>query len=114
MSKSIYLLVGAAAGAAATYLYLNPPVGLPPVSTGDDVSDAFGKATARATSWGAEQRVSGTGNQVLGKVKQGLGDVVGDDKLANEGVFDQAKGAVKDAAGQAAHTAVDAIQELKR
>lgn len=113
MGKSIYLLVGAAAGAAAVYLYFNAPAetgGL----TADKASDAIGDATAKATTWGAGQRVTGSGGQVLGKVKQTIGEATGDDKLANEGVFDQAKGAVKDVAGQAAHAAVDAVREFNR
>ena len=113
MNKSIYLLVGAAAGAAAAYLYFNAPANSVR-STLNDVSDAIGDATAKATTWGAGQRVSGSGTQVLGKVKQGIGEATGNDKLANEGVFDQAKGMVKDAAGQAAHAAVDAVRELNR
>ena len=113
MNKSIYLLAGAAAGAAAIYLYFNAPVS--PRRTGlDDASDAIGNAAARATTWGAGQRVSGSGTQVLGKVKQSIGEATGNDQLANEGVFDQAKGVVKDAAGQAAHAAVDAVRELNR
>ena len=113
MNKSIYLLAGAAAGAAAVYLYFNAPQG-PRHSSLDTASDAIGNATAKATAWGAGQRVSGSGTQVLGKVKQSLGEATGNDKLANDGVFDQAKGIVKDAAGQAAHAAVDVVRELNR
>ncbi|WP_263373860.1 CsbD family protein [Granulicella aggregans] len=113
MNKSIYLLAGAAAGAAAIYLYFNAPSN-PRSSALDTASDAIGDATAKATAWGAGQRVSGSGTQVLGKVKQSIGEATGNDKLANEGVFDQAKGMVKDAAGQAAHAAVNAVRELNR
>jgi uncharacterized protein YjbJ (UPF0337 family) len=111
MSKTIYLLVGAAAGAAAVYLYFNGP---PSSSNYGEAADAVGTATAKATRWGAGQRVTGSGTQILGKVKQTIGDATGDDQLANSGVFDQAKGLVKDAAGQAAHAAVDAVHELNR
>jgi uncharacterized protein YjbJ (UPF0337 family) len=113
MNKSIYLLAGAAAGAAAVYLYFNAPANSGR-STLKDASDAIGDAAAKATTWGAGQRVSGSGTQVLGKVKQSIGEATGNDKLANEGVFDQAKGIVKDAAGQAAHAAVDVVRELHR
>ena len=111
MSKSIYLLIGAAAGAAATYLYLNPPSTSPSYR---EASDAVGDAADKATRWGTGQRLTGSGTEVLGKVKQTIGEATGDDQLANAGVFDQAKGIVKDAAGKAAHVAVDVAQELNR
>lgn len=117
MNKSIYLVAGAVAGAIAAYLYLNAPgsgISSARTSSFGDASDAIGNATAKATTWGAGQRVSGSGTQVLGKVKQSLGEATGNDHLANEGVFDQAKGVVKDAAGQAAHAAVDVVRELNR
>jgi uncharacterized protein YjbJ (UPF0337 family) len=113
MNKSLYVLAGVAAGAAAAYLYFNAPAG-PGRSTLDNASDAIGNAAARATTWGAGQRVTGSGTQVLGKMKQSFGEATGNEKLANEGVFDQAKGVVKDAAGQAAHAAVDTVRELNR
>lgn len=56
-------------------------------------------------------QVKGKANQVVGKMKQGAGEVTGSDRLANQGVIDQVKGAaqetwgnVKDAALEAAKT----------
>ncbi len=56
-------------------------------------------------------QIKGKANQVVGKVKQGAGEVTGSDRLANQGVIDQVKGAaqetwgnVKDAAQEAAKT----------
>jgi uncharacterized protein YjbJ (UPF0337 family) len=56
-------------------------------------------------------QVKGKANQVVGKVKQGAGEVTGNDRLANSGVVDQVKGAaqetwgnVKDAAHEAGKT----------
>jgi uncharacterized protein YjbJ (UPF0337 family) len=56
-------------------------------------------------------QVKGKTNQVVGKVKQGAGEITGSDRLANEGVVDQVKGAaqetwgnVKDAAHEAGKT----------
>jgi len=53
-------------------------------------------------------QVKGKASQVVGKVKQGAGEMTGNDKLANQGVVDQAKGAVQETWGNvkdAAHEA---------
>jgi uncharacterized protein YjbJ (UPF0337 family) len=56
-------------------------------------------------------QIKGKANQVVGKVKQGAGELTGNDRIANEGVVDQVKGAaqetwgnVKDAAHETAKT----------
>jgi uncharacterized protein YjbJ (UPF0337 family) len=53
-----------------------------------------------------KDQVTGKVEQVAGRVKQGVGETLGNQKLANQGVADQVKGAaketwgnVKDAAG---------------
>ena len=103
MNKTLYLLLGALAGAITTYLYFNT----------ENAQSGAGVAS-QADFWGNKQRVSGAGNTVLGQVKQGIGEATGNDKLAGDGLLDQAKGAVKSAAGQAAHAAVDAFQDASK
>jgi uncharacterized protein YjbJ (UPF0337 family) len=56
-------------------------------------------------------QVKGKATQITGKVKQGAGEMVGNDRLANEGIADQVIGAVqetwgnvKDAAHETAKT----------
>jgi uncharacterized protein YjbJ (UPF0337 family) len=56
-----------------------------------------------------KDQVTGKVEQVAGRVKQGVGETLGNQKLANQGVADQVKGAaketwgnVKDAAGATA------------
>jgi uncharacterized protein YjbJ (UPF0337 family) len=44
-----------------------------------------------------QEQVSGKIDQAVGKVKQSVGEAVGNDKLANKGVIEQAKGAAKEA-----------------
>jgi uncharacterized protein YjbJ (UPF0337 family) len=39
--------------------------------------------------------ISGKVDPVVGKVKQGIGEAIGNQKVANQGVIDQAKGAAK-------------------
>jgi uncharacterized protein YjbJ (UPF0337 family) len=50
----------------------------------------------------------------VGKFKEGVGRVTGDDQLTGEGVVDQLAGAVKDTAGQAAQALGTTIHELNR
>jgi uncharacterized protein YjbJ (UPF0337 family) len=45
--------------------------------------------------------VTGKADQVAGRVKQGVGEAVGNQKLANQGVADQVKGAAKETWGNA-------------
>jgi uncharacterized protein YjbJ (UPF0337 family) len=58
-----------------------------------------------------KDQIQGKATQVAGKVKRSAGEVTGNERLANQGVADQTKGAlqetwgnVKDAAHEAAHT----------
>ncbi len=58
-------------------------------------------------------QVSGKFDQVKGKVKQGVGEAVGNQKLANEGVVDQVKGSAKEVYGNvkdAVHHNVEAAK----
>jgi uncharacterized protein YjbJ (UPF0337 family) len=51
-------------------------------------------------------QVSGKFDQVKGKVKQGVGEAIGNHELANEGVVDQVKGTAREVYGNAK----DAVQ----
>lgn len=60
-----------------------------------------------------KDRVSGKFDQAVGKVKQTVGDAVGNSRLANQGVADQVKGSAKETWGNAkdaARTATDRKQ----
>jgi uncharacterized protein YjbJ (UPF0337 family) len=46
-----------------------------------------------------QDRVTGKFDQAVGKAKEKLGNAMGNDKLANEGVADQVKGAAKETWG---------------
>jgi uncharacterized protein YjbJ (UPF0337 family) len=55
--------------------------------------------TRRGIHFMNSDQVKGKANQVVGKVKQGAGELTGNDRLANKGVVDQAKGAVQETWG---------------
>jgi uncharacterized protein YjbJ (UPF0337 family) len=103
-----WIIAGIGVGIAA-YVVLNQPG--PQSATGnDDVEEAAGKTTL----WGSKQRLYGTGGNLAGKLKEGIGRITGDDQLADEGVADQVVGAVKDTAGRVAQAAGQTIHDLNR
>ena len=50
---------------------------------------------------GTTDKISGTANVVGGKIKQGVGDAIGSDKLEAEGIGQEAKGEAQKAVGDA-------------
>jgi uncharacterized protein YjbJ (UPF0337 family) len=46
-----------------------------------------------------EARLKGSATKISGKVKEGAGNLSGDQKLKREGIFDQIKGKVQNAFG---------------
>jgi uncharacterized protein YjbJ (UPF0337 family) len=54
-----------------------------------------------------KDQVKGKANQVVGKMKQGAGEVTGNDRLANRGVMDQVKGAAQETWGNVKDAAHD-------
>lgn len=107
--KLPWILAGVGIG-LAVYVLLNPSS--PQYATGNspDVDDA----ASNLNNWGAKQRVSGTGGNLVGKAKEGLGRVTGDDELAGKGLVDQAVGAVKDTAGKVAGAVGDTLHQANK
>jgi len=56
--------------------------------------------------------LEGKGEQVKGKVKQGVGDLTDDERLHDEGVADEAAGDVQETAGRARRKVGEAINDL--
>ena len=77
-------------------------------------SDGIEKAARKTFGWGTRQRAAGTGGQVIGKLKEGLGRVSGDGDLAAVGLADQIGGAAKGAVGSVAQAAAEMMHDLKR
>ncbi len=106
--KLPWILAGLGIGYAA-YVLLNTPG--PEHSTGSDILEDAARGTAQ---WGSKKRIAGGGEGLIGKAKEGLGNLVGSDDLANEGIVDQAAGTVKEAAGQVAQAAGQTLHDLNR
>jgi uncharacterized protein YjbJ (UPF0337 family) len=103
-----WIIAAAAIGAAAYVLSTNP--GLQYATGSDNVEDA-----ARSTSnWGTKTRLRGAGGKFVGKAKQAVGNLTGDDQLTGEGIGDQIAGGVAKAAGQVAQAAGETLHDLNR
>ncbi len=107
MTKVLWLLGGTALALAVFAILHGPDFDAAP-------ADGVDRAAGNVGAWGTKQRVGGAGGQLLGKVKEFAGDVTGDEQTSNEGAFDQAAGAVRNAAGQAAQALGSTIHDLNK
>lgn len=57
-------------------------------------------------------KIKGAANEALGKAKQGLGDVTGNDKLKTEGAAQELKGKTQSTVGGAKDTVKSATDKL--
>jgi uncharacterized protein YjbJ (UPF0337 family) len=91
------------------YLIANAPE--PEYATGyDSVEDA----ARSAADWGTKQRVTGAGADVLGRVKEGFGNLAGNPDLAGEGTGDRLAGEIKEGVGKVAEAAGQTLHDLNR
>ena len=56
-------------------------------------------------------KVKGATNEAIGKAKQGVGEVVGSDKLQGEGAVQEVKGKGQKAVGDAKQATKDAVNK---
>ena len=108
--KTFLWLAGASALGFVAYVILTNNDLNGRLQTSSDVDEAGNQIG----QWGTKQRLTGTGNQLGGKLKQGFGELTGDEQTETSGIVDQVTGSVKDAAGQAAHAVEDTIHDLNR
>jgi uncharacterized protein YjbJ (UPF0337 family) len=115
-----WILAGVGAS-VATYLMFRQQQGLPQFATNTGAGFGSGTGTGlnavddaanRTSTWGDKQRLAGAGSNLLGKVKEGLGRVTGNDSLAAEGTADQAAGSVRNATGAVANAAGKTLKDL--
>jgi uncharacterized protein YjbJ (UPF0337 family) len=91
------------------YLIANAPG--PQYATG---SDSLEDAARSAADWGTRQRVTGAGADVLGRMKEGLGNLAGNPDLADEGAGDQVAGNIKEGVGKFAQATGQTLHDLNR
>jgi uncharacterized protein YjbJ (UPF0337 family) len=102
-----WVFAGLTVGVAITLLYFYEP-SLQHETGYDGVEDAANQAW----KWGSKTRIAGGGGNIVGRAKEGIGHVTGNDDLASEGVLDQAVGTAKDAAGRLGHAVGKTIHDF--
>jgi uncharacterized protein YjbJ (UPF0337 family) len=60
---------------------------------------------------GTTDKISGIANEAMGKAKQGVGNVVGSDKLKGEGAAQELKGDAQKAVGDAKNAIKDGAKK---
>jgi uncharacterized protein YjbJ (UPF0337 family) len=58
-----------------------------------------------------KDRIVGSAKQINGKIKSGIGKIIGDKKLQTEGAAQQAEGKVQNAVGSAKDAAKDVAKD---
>jgi uncharacterized protein YjbJ (UPF0337 family) len=61
-----------------------------------------------------DQRIEGTWNDIKGKVKEGVGDLTGDERLQGEGQVDQLQGKIQKGVGEVQDTLQDAGDRISQ
>jgi uncharacterized protein YjbJ (UPF0337 family) len=107
--KSLPWILAAVGIGVAAYVVISTPG--PEYATGND---SIEDAARSASRWGSKSRISGTGTNLAGKLKDGVGRITGNQDLADQGVVDQVAGSVKDAAGSLAQAAGQTLHDLNR
>jgi uncharacterized protein YjbJ (UPF0337 family) len=107
--KTLPWIIAAVGIGAAAYVLANTPG--PEYATGNDSIEGAARNTSQ---WGSKKRMSGTGTRLAGKLKEGFGNVTGNQDLADEGLGDQVAGSVKDAAGAVAQAAGQTLHDFNR
>jgi uncharacterized protein YjbJ (UPF0337 family) len=109
LMKALPWILAAVGIAVVAYVVANTPG--PEYATGNDSVEDAARSTSR---WGSKSRISGAGANLAGKLKEGFGNVTGNQDLADQGVVDQVAGSVKDAAGSLAQAAGQTLHDLNR
>ena len=108
-ASNLLLFAGIGAGAFITYaLFYEPKL------QSETGIDGVEEAANKAWLWGTKKRFGGGADTLVGRWKEGVGQVTGDDDLAEEGVTDQAVGAMKDVAGRWGHAVGETTRDLNR
>lgn len=107
MSKLLWL-IGGTTLALAVFTILNGP------ELASSSPDGVDRATGKVGAWGLKQRAAGTGGKLFGKAEELAGKATGDEETQSSGAFDQAAGAVRNAAGHAAEALSSTVHDLNK
>ncbi|WP_158942293.1 CsbD family protein [Granulicella sp. S190] len=105
-----WILAGIGIGVAVTYvLFFSEPE-----PAYDTSYDGFSDAARKTFAWGTKQKAKGKVGSFAGAVKEGVGNLTGNQDLADEGTADRVEGKVKDVAGQVGQAVGQTIHDLNK
>jgi uncharacterized protein YjbJ (UPF0337 family) len=104
-----WIIAGVGIGMGVTILLFNESE--PEYATGYEGVES---AARKTFGWGTKKRAEGKMGLVKGAIKEGVGKLTGDDRIAGEGAADRVAGEVKDAAGQLGQAVGETIHDLNR
>jgi uncharacterized protein YjbJ (UPF0337 family) len=105
-----WILAGIGIGIAITYIvYTSEPE--PAYSS---IDDGFTDAARKTFAWGTRQKARGKVDSAAGAIKEGVGNLTGNQDLADEGTGDRIVGKAKDIVGQLGQAAGQTIHDLNR
>jgi uncharacterized protein YjbJ (UPF0337 family) len=105
-----WILAGIGIGAIVAYAVLTSE----PQPAYETIDDNLADAAHKTFAWGTKQQVKGKATAVAGAIQQGVGNLTGNQDLADEGTADRIVGNVKDAAGQVGQAVGQTIHDLNR
>ena len=104
-----WVIAGVGIGVGVTFLLFNDSeLGY---ATGPDGVE---RAARKTFNWGTKRRAEGKVGAVAGAIKEGIGNLTGNDRMAGEGAADRAMGNMRDAAGQVGHAVGETIHDMNR
>src|ERR1035437_4473586 len=102
-----WILAGIGVGFVLAYVTWSEPETETGWDSAENVAD-------RAWTWGSKARLSGAGRNTAGRFKDGIGRVIGENDLADEGVAHQFVGTVKSESAALAQAVCETIHDLNR
>jgi len=112
--KFPWILAGIGIGVAVTILVLNSEQEPAFDADYDTGYDRFTDAARKTFAWGTKKQAEGKIGSFAGAIKEGVGNLTGNQNLADEGTADRVVGKVKDVAGQVGQAAGQTLHDLNR
>jgi uncharacterized protein YjbJ (UPF0337 family) len=104
-----WIIAGIGIGVGVTILMFSEHE--PAYDTGYDSVEG---AARKTFNWGTRKRAEGKVESVAGAIKEGIGNLTGDQDMADEGAARRFVGDVKDVAGEVGHAAAQTIHDLNK
>ncbi len=104
-----WIIAGIGIGVGVTILMFSEQE--PAYDTGYDSVEG---AARKTFNWGTRKRAEGKAESVVGAIKEGIGNLTGDQDMADEGAAHRFVGDAKDVVGEVGHAAAQTIHDLNK